>query len=369
MLGIARQLSLRGNRVRVLGPATLADVVTPTGATFRPFTRAPEFDRTLAIEDQIGDFLSYWAGDALATELQLELAHQPADLLVIDCMLLGALAAAESTGLPTAVLVHFLYGPAVVGDWARGWEGVRGNVAEVRRKLGLAPLPSDGGTLLDQIWKRVALTLVATSSAFDDASAEVAANVRYVGPIRFDGDVTWTWDLPWPPDDPLPLVCVSLSTTNQRQEALVQRIVDAASDLKAHVLVLSGGVPAEGLHPPANAAVREWVPHPAVVPYAAAMVTHAGHGTSILTLAYGVPLVCIPMGRDQHLVSARVTACGAGVVLTQNASVEEIRRGIVAVLGEPAFRQSARVMSELIGPRHDGWAAAAAIEALSATGS
>ena len=43
-------------------------------------------------------------------------------------------------------------------------------------------------------------------------------------------------------------------------------------------------------------------------PDAAAVVTHAGHGTIMRALAHGIPLLCLPMGRDQDDNAARVFA-------------------------------------------------------------
>ena len=47
---------------------------------------------------------------------------------------------------------------------------------------------------------------------------------------------------------------------------------------------------------------------------ASAVVTHAGHGTVLKSLAAG-PLVCIPMARDQKDNTVRVLRLGAGVRL------------------------------------------------------
>jgi UDP:flavonoid glycosyltransferase YjiC (YdhE family) len=54
------------------------------------------------------------------------------------------------------------------------------------------------------------------------------------------------------------------------------------------------------------------------------VVTHAGHSTACYALAMGVPLVCMPMGRDQFMVADRVATVGAGVVVAQEAAPEAI---------------------------------------------
>ena len=72
------------------------------------------------------------------------------------------------------------------------------------------------------------------------------------------------------------------------------------------------------------------------------MVTHGGHGTLIRALAHGVPVVCIPMGRDQSDNAVRAEAIGAGVTLFRRASTRRIRRTIERALGDAALRENAR---------------------------
>ena len=47
-------------------------------------------------------------------------------------------------------------------------------------------------------------------------------------------------------------------------------------------------------------------------------LTHGGPGTVIRSLVHGVPLLCMPMGRDQHDNTARVAALGADLTVDRN---------------------------------------------------
>jgi len=84
-----------------------------------------------------------------------------------------------------------------------------------------------------------------------------------------------------------------------------------------------------------NVAIHGYLPHAVLLPDCALVVTHAGFGTVMAVLAHGVPLLCLPMGRDQHLNAERVAACGAGIVLPAEAGVEEIRHAMQALLTKP----------------------------------
>ena len=73
-----------------------------------------------------------------------------------------------------------------------------------------------------------------------------------------------------------------------------------------------------------------------------AVVTHAGHGTVLKALAAGVPLVCMPLGRDQKDNAARVLRLHAGVRVSKRASAGGIAAAVRQVLDQPAYRRAAR---------------------------
>jgi UDP:flavonoid glycosyltransferase YjiC (YdhE family) len=102
------------------------------------------------------------------------------------------------------------------------------------------------------------------------------------------------------------------------------------------------------LRAPANVVVLRSAPHAQVFREADAVVTHAGHGTVIRALASGLPLVCIPMGRDQPDIAARVVHRGAGLRLSPGASPAKLRKAIQRVVTEPHFREAAQRLAAAI---------------------
>jgi UDP:flavonoid glycosyltransferase YjiC (YdhE family) len=74
-----------------------------------------------------------------------------------------------------------------------------------------------------------------------------------------------------------------------------------------------------------------------------------GHGHGHPRVAHGVPLVCLPLGRDQADVAARVAWHGAGIRLSGSASAPKIRSALDHVLRQPAYRLSAERMRAAIG--------------------
>ena len=221
------------------------------------------------------------------------------------------------------------------------WSAGLAAVIRARTGLGLPAVDSVAAQIL-----KADRVLVLTSRAFDLAQLTLPPNVVHVGPQLDATEMPHPWHNPWP-GDPTPLVLISLSTTDQGQLSLLKRLLAASAALPIHVLVTLGpSIDATQLHAPPNAVLERFVPHASVLPLTALVVSHAGHGTVIRALRAGVPLVCLPMGRDQADVAMRVDRHGAGLTLSPDAHPEELRTAIERVLDEPSFRQAAQKLAD-----------------------
>jgi MGT family glycosyltransferase len=385
LLSMAGALVTRGHDVRILADPVLEPEVAAVGADFRPWRSAPHrVTRGVSSSEVVRDWEAKtpFGGFALirdrlicgpaadfARDVLGELDRHPADVVVPDCLLLGVAVAAEARDIPVAFSVSNVLplprpgvppfgaglkparGPlgrardsalgfATARLWARGLPAL--NAARIG--LGLAALQSP----FDQ-FARAERLLVLTSAAFDYPSFPIPANARYVGP-RLD-DPSWADESTalWPSDDARPLVLVGLSSTYQDQLPVVQRIATALGRLPVRGLITVGpAVSADAIAAPENVAVVASAPHGAVLPKASAVITHAGHGTVIKALAAGVPLVCLPMGRDQDDTAARAVLTGCGVRLKPSASVRAIAAATETVLADTRYRAAAEAMATVI---------------------
>src|SRR5437899_8163405 len=120
------------------------------------------------------------------------------------------------------------------------------------------------------------------------------------------------------------------------------------------LLTLGHGLEESEVDAPDGVVVRDWIPHQAVLPHTSVVLTHAGLGTVSAALAHGVPMVCMPLGREQPSNAKRVAACEAGVVIPQQASPGEIREALMDVLGSERYRAGARRMAEVIAAYGQG---------------
>lgn len=338
-LAVANRLVRRGYRVRVLGSSGLAGRVVAAGCEFRPLEKGDanpkpgrSFEEDLSLATSLVDRGS-------ASDLLNELGRERADLVVVDCMFLGALCGAEASGARFACLSHLLC-HFVLEEASSAWRQAVPLLNVVRADLGLDPVLDPVG-LFDELWGCADLTVVLSLPELDLPLTDARPWLTYGGSPLPDYQ-HWDWDLPWPPDAAQPFVVVSMSTTVMHHEAVAQRAVDALSELEVHGLVtLGSGLEPDDVAVPANVVVRRWVPHHAVLPFASALVTHGGHSSIMAGAAHGLPMVCVPLGRDQAFNSSRVAEVGAGCVVSLDAPASIIAASIDDVLESPRYRASA----------------------------
>jgi MGT family glycosyltransferase len=395
---LARRLVDQGHRVRMLAPGVLRESVDAAGIEFEPYRAIPEHDESVPEHSLVRDFEARSKFAALAAsrdnlvaamarpvaaDVLATLERRPADVVAFDFLLFGALFAAEKAEVPAAMLIHTTYPFPARGlpPFGMGWAPMGGPVGTVREAVGrlifrqvyerpLLPrfnevrvdLGLERLRTFDALLQRVDRALVLTSPAFD-FPARLPANVEYVGPQVDPPAATSAWESPWPPGDDRPLVVVGLSTTHQAHDALLERIVVALATLPVRALVTTGGATLPST-PPANVHVARFVHHAWVLPGAAAVVTHAGLGTVHAALAHGLPLVCLPIGRDQPDNAARVAWHGAGLRLSPKSSPGAIRAGVERVLGDPAFAASARRLAVAFADEGPAERAPSALEAV-----
>lgn len=146
-----------------------------------------------------------------------------------------------------------------------------------------------------------------------------------------------------------PLVLVGLSSTWMDQVPVLQRIAEALGRLPVRGVITTGpAIEPAALTAPDNVSVVRAAPHGEVLKHAAAVVTHGGHGTVAKSLAAGVPLACMPLGRDQPDVAARVVRAGAGLRVDAGADVGAIADATCRLLREPSYTEAARALATAI---------------------
>ncbi|HZO48955.1 MAG TPA: nucleotide disphospho-sugar-binding domain-containing protein [Gaiellaceae bacterium] len=365
MLGTVRLLAERGHRVDVLAPRAHRERTEAAGGSWLPLPAACEFDPTLgrALEDQFETFLRHvlW-GSTPATALLAAAAERRPHAIVVDHQLRTMLVAAHATGAPVAVFAHTAcrYHGRHDPDW---WRADAELLDAAVVPLGLAAVGAPDGPVSRELMRRSDLVLVAMPFEFDPWQDETLAIV-HAGPIFEEADAA----LAAPPSLPGgegPLVVVSLSSQYMHQEDLLRQILSALSELSVRIVVTTGNeLDAAELELPPHALAYPYVPHRALLPHADLVVTHGGMGTIMAAFTCGVPLVVIPLGRDQPGNAARVEELGAGLSLPSGADSRAIRAAAADALADDGLRRAARRMQRVVEGYGGGERAVAALEAL-----
>ena len=361
-LGIAGDLRKRGNAIRFLGHEQQRAAIEGTGLAFEPYRHARPWSSAAQAGGLRGalTIFSMFTDRGPGADLLASLRREPADLVVIDCLLLGALDAADKAGLRRAVLVHTFY-HFVAGPWSHGPIGIIG------RAKGQHPA---------RLWAAADAVLVATLAELDPVPpGRLPANAHYTGPVlpaagrlqAIDGGDAGTGPTAPAPatrsqQAAAPLVLVSLSTTDYPgQRTVLQSILDALATLPIRAVVTTGpAVSPAQLRAPANAELHRYLPHEAVMPAASLVICHGGHATTMRALACGLPVLVIPVHPmlDQRMIGTSVQGQGAAIVLRKTASPGQIREAAGRMLAGARYRAAARRLGARIR-EHDAASAAA----------
>ena len=365
-LGITRTLVERGHDVRLIGHEHDRRAVRRWGARFVPLTQGEGWDAMddpddfeaevrLLIED-------LFFSSTIAEDLAQELDREPADAVLVDCMLFTAIDVALASGTPTATLFHTPYtifraGP-LVEMFAPGIPIANAH----RTQLGLPAIEK-----LGDIHDACAHAIVAVPKEFEPDAPD-AANVLRIGPV-LDAPPLSRRDRrgrgPRRIDATGPRQPQHERTGPGRPAAAVRRCGRAVAGARHRDDRTRRSIP-HPCTPAANTRVVRYVPHAEILPSASLVITHAGLGTTMAALGRGVPLLCTPMGRDQFFNAEQVQALGAGRMLMPDSSSDAIAQAATDILEHDRFKAGAKQMAVAIGGYGGAAQAAAALETLAA---
>jgi UDP:flavonoid glycosyltransferase YjiC (YdhE family) len=351
LVPIARAAEAAGHAVAFASQPLLIPAVeaagftafTTGGATFRSEPeRLPLLKLDLKREerDLRDGFAIRLARERAAAILALCGTWRP-DLLVCDEVDFGAMIAAERLGLPYAAVLVIAAGsfvrPEVVGEALNG----------VRAEHGLPPDPE-----LTMLSRHLVISPFPPS--YRDPAYPLPPTAHSIRPL-IPGAAQSAGT---PPREVqlsgAPLVYFTLGTVfNVESGDLFERVLAGLRDLPINVVATVGREidPAEFGPQPAHIQIARYIPQAQLLPHCAAVISHGGSGSVIGALAHGLPMVLIPMGADQPHNAARCVDLGIARVLDAlEATPEDVRAAVAAVLEEPGYRRQAeRMRDEIAG--------------------
>jgi UDP:flavonoid glycosyltransferase YjiC (YdhE family) len=343
-LAIAEELARRGARVRFLGHEGQRTAVEDAGFAFEAFRHAKPWSVLKPRNGPLAPlaYAAVFSDRGMGRDLVESLEREPADRVVIDGLLIGALDGASRAGIPVTILVHTLRDVMIHALTS-------GPLALIMRLKRLDPA---------RLYREAEGEIVVALKSLDPAAAGVGGTVVYTGPVLPEVEEARVDATP-------PMILASLSTTYiQGQREVLQAILDAVADMDVRAIITTGPAvdPAE-LRAPANAELHRFVPHHELMPAASLVIGHGGHATTMLALAHGLPVLVIPMNPvfDQPVIGRILTQRGAGLSLPNSSGAAEIRAAIERLLGSAGHLSAARGIGAEIRSRRGAVVGASAL--------
>lgn len=365
-LPMVGELVSRGVEVAYFSPVSCREQVEKTGAVFYEMPAVAAKDKSVtAGEDFLAGLPLVFLGEAegvIDTILPVCEAFSP-DLVICDQLAIAGRLVAAKMHLPL-VMVFTSFAPCQAFSICRFWPEyadthparaqARRIAEQFSRRFGVRNL--DVYSIFEGTGDFNISTL---SRAFQPAGDTFGDDFFFAGAQIAPRSNSGTWT---PPTDGKPLLYTSLGSLFNNWPEFYQMLFPIVREMDIHVLCSIGQAltPADLGDIPDNVALMPFVPQLDVLAHADAFITHAGTGSAMEALYFGVPCVCLPQMDEQVFTSRQMVRLGvASACMTRPETTESaLRDAINRVLSEPHFRQNAQQHARLM--RETGGCAGAA---------
>jgi zeaxanthin glucosyltransferase len=375
LTALGRQLQSRGHEVVYFQVADLERPIRDAGLEFRqigheefPLGSLRQRDQELSQLKGIAALRSAFRG--IRRKAMMLFRDAPAairddgiDSLIVDQIEMAGGTVAEHLGLPfvsaaAALPINLdVSVPPVIFPWSHRvgagalirngvgnatseWilSGVLRTINWQRQGWGLPPAPD-----IDSLFSRLA-QVAQLPAALDLPGRRLPPHVHHTGPWT-DAAGRAPVDFPWSRLDlGRPLAYASMGTLQNGVLRTFRIIAEACVGLDLQLVISLGG----GQDPallgdlPGDPVVVGYAPQLELVKRSALTISHGGLNTALESLAWGVPMVVLPVAYDQPGVGARVEWSGVGrSIPVGRLTVDRLRDAVRTVLGNPVYRERA----------------------------
>lgn len=329
LVPLARAAAASGHDVAVAGNGAMVQTIEDAGfKAFPTSERRPPQPRVmpplqpvdLAEDDAV--LRDGFAGNGArrhASVLPDIIREWQPDVLVRDEVDYGAAMIAELLGIPSAVVLVL-----AAGSFARK-DLIAAPLHELRTRLGLPPDPTLSVLDRDLVLSPFPPSFRAPAFPLPDTAFSYrSTNATPTG----DGDTIY----------------VTLGT-NDTYPDLFERIITGLRDLPNDLVVTVGRHldPARFGPQPDHVRIERFIPQADVLPHCRLVVSHAGSGSLLGALTYGLPSILLPMGADQPHNAWRCVELGTGQELDpMTATPQQIHAAATTLLTDPTYRHAAQ---------------------------
>ncbi|MEO3773833.1 nucleotide disphospho-sugar-binding domain-containing protein [Micromonospora sp. B9E7] len=345
LLPLARAFRRQGHEVAVVTAAGMTPLIAPEGIEVLPAGPMPdvlfaEVGRKLGLNpateptpEAVAEFFAGVRVDLTADEALAQAKSWQPDLIISEMVDFVGPLVATSLGVPLATLA---FGPSVPAEFTDALTAV------VRSRYEERGLPAPEHTPAG----RWLLDTCPPGFQFDNFAVPSGVERIALRPEPHQSP-----DVPagggTPPAGGRPRVLVSFGTVFA-DPAVVGPLLGALTDVDVDVLATLGldGKPEDYQLDSDRVEFSPFVPLAQLLENVSAVISHGGAGTTLGTLARGIPMVVVPQGADQFFQADRVAASGAGLALMPGqADPAAIAAALRRLLDEPTFTEAARRLS------------------------
>ena len=274
------------------------------------------------------------------------------DLVVWEPLTFAAAIAAEASG---ARHVRFLWGSDL---FARIRKRFLTRMAEQPAGEQLDPLASWLATRAARHGVEYSETLTTGHATVE----QVPPELRLTGPedihylpmryVPYNGPAVVPDWIRTPPDRPRIGVCLGTSTTDWygEREIDLPGLLEGLAELDVEVVAtLTDREREQAGTVPSNARLVDYTPVLSLAPTCDLMVSHGGPGTTLTSLAHGIPQLLVPehLMFDQMLTSRLVEQAGAGRLLaSEQVTAENVVRVARTLVEDPRYSRAAQSLSD-----------------------
>ncbi|MCR5609464.1 MAG: glucosyltransferase [Lachnospiraceae bacterium] len=181
-------------------------------------------------------------------------------------------------------------------------------------------------------------TIVYTSKFFQPCADTFSDKYKFIGPSMraVENEVKKTKDT---------TVYISLGTV-VKNENFYSNCIEAFKKTDYQVIIALGTNDVSFGELPENIKVYKSVDQMAVLSIADVFITHCGMNSTSEALYYEVPLVMCPQTPEQGAVARRTEELGAGVMLNDKSTPEDILNIVNGVIKDTRYKEAAKKVSE-----------------------
>lgn len=355
-LPLVTELVRRGHDITYFLTENNRNKIEKTGAKFHPYSTvkddyfdAPGLDGT---RPQYAAYtLMNTTREILPELLDYSGAAKP-DYILYDTMCPWGYMVAKTLGLPAVVSMSLMFQvmrsllnptamrfvfSTLTTDFDKGMEANRRSKA-LGKQYGVPPL-----SMMSILNAPGELMISYTSKLFQAYAHTLPDNVRFVGRILEDAPADGGFLA-----DQIKgrkVIYASLGSLINENKAFFDACIEAFGGSEFFVIISTGnGIAPEAFGKvPSNISIHNWVPQLEVLKHVSLFITHAGLGSVLDGLYFGVPLLLVPQQEEQSLTAMRVVDLKAGLMLKKSdVNAATIRSRADQLLNDGRYKAEAK---------------------------